>query len=87
MEEIAISKFKDTCFGVLEAVRKTNRPIRITRFGEAVADVIPPSIPHRAKSWIGSLSGTGRIRGDIVSCGLRNDAHREAKTPGRARRT
>jgi prevent-host-death family protein len=37
MDEIAISKFKATCLAVLERVRKTHRPIRVTRFGEPVA--------------------------------------------------
>jgi len=31
MEEIAISKFKATCLAVLERVRLTNQPIRVTR--------------------------------------------------------
>jgi len=43
MEEIAISRFKATCLAVLERVRRTRRPVRITRFGEPVANVVPPS--------------------------------------------
>ena len=42
MEEIAISKFKATCLAVLERVRKTGKPIRVTRFGQVVAEVVPP---------------------------------------------
>lgn len=67
MQEIAISKFKATCLAVLENVRKTRRPVRITRFGKPVAEVVPPSIPERPASWLGSFSHTGRICGDIVS--------------------
>ena len=37
MEEIAISKFKATCLAVVERVRKTRKPIRITKFGKPVA--------------------------------------------------
>ena len=33
MEEIAVSKFKATCLGVLERVRKTKTTVRITRRG------------------------------------------------------
>ena len=67
MEEIAISKFKATCLAVLERVRKTRKPIRVTRFGEPVAEVVPPSAKPRKKTWMGSMAGTARIVGDIVS--------------------
>jgi prevent-host-death family protein len=65
MEEIAISKFKATCLAVLERVRRTNQPIRVTRFGKPVADIVPPSIGERPKRRVGVL-GLGRIVGDIV---------------------
>ena len=67
MEEIAVSKFKATCLAVLERVRKTRKPVRVTRFGRPVADVVPPSVPDRPASWLGSMEGTGRIAGDIIS--------------------
>jgi hypothetical protein len=28
---------------MLEEVRKTRKPIRVTRFGQSVAEVVPPS--------------------------------------------
>jgi len=67
LEEIAISKFKATCLAVLKRVRRTGRPIRITRFGEPVAEIVPPSLPPRPESWLGCMSGTAQIEGDIVS--------------------
>jgi prevent-host-death family protein len=67
MEEIAISKFKATCLAVLERVRKTRKPVRVTRFGVPVAEVVPPTAKPAKKQWIGSMAGTGRIVGDIVS--------------------
>jgi prevent-host-death family protein len=67
MEEIAISKFKATCFAVLERVRKTRRPIRVTKFGGPVAEIVAPSPKAGNKRWLGSMAGTGRILGDIVS--------------------
>ena len=67
MEEIAISKFKTKCLAVLERVRKTRKPVRITRFGKPVAEVVPPSTPPHPRKWLGSLKSTGTIRGDIVS--------------------
>jgi prevent-host-death family protein len=66
VEEIAISKFKATCLAVLERVRKTRKPIRVTKFGKPIAEVVPPSAPPRPKSWIGSMAGTIEIKGDIV---------------------
>ena len=67
MDEIAISKFKATCLAVLERVRKTRRPIRVTKFGVPVAEVVPPSPKPMKKPWLGSMAGTAHIVGDIVS--------------------
>ncbi len=67
MESMAISKFKATCLAVLETVRRTKKPVLITRFGQPVAEVVPASAPPRPKSWIGSMVGTAKILGDIVS--------------------
>jgi len=67
MESMAISEFRATCVAVLERVRRTKKPVLITRFGQPVAEVVPPSTPPRPKSWIGSMAGTGKILGDIVS--------------------
>jgi prevent-host-death family protein len=67
MEEIAISKFKATCLSVLERVRKTRKPVLVTRFGEPIAEVVPPSPKPKKKNWIGSMVGTGQIVGDIVA--------------------
>jgi antitoxin (DNA-binding transcriptional repressor) of toxin-antitoxin stability system len=67
MDEIAISKFKATCLAVPEQVRRTKKPVRITRFGEPVAEIVPPSPSRPPAKWLGSLRSTGRIEGDIVS--------------------
>ena len=39
---------------MLEEVRKTRKPIRITRFGKPVAEMIPPSPGelNRQEAWI-----------------------------------
>ncbi len=66
MEKMAISKFKAQCLAVLERVRQVRKPILITRFGEPVAEVVPPSASPRPREWMGSLKGTGKIVGDIV---------------------
>lgn len=66
VEQMAISKFKAECLAVLERVRRTRRPILITRFGKPVAQVVPPGPPQAARDWLGALSGSLEIVGDIV---------------------
>jgi prevent-host-death family protein len=66
MKEIAISVFKAKCLAILEEVRKTRRPIRVTRFGKPVAEVIPPSPAKPTGRRLGTLAGTMEIVGDIV---------------------
>ena len=65
MREIAISKFKATCLAVLEDVRKTGTPVRITRFGRPMAEVVPPR-PVKTTSWLGCMKDSLEIKGDIV---------------------
>ncbi len=67
MEEIAISKFKATCLAVMERVRRTRQPVLVTRFGEPVAEIVPPSPPPRPESWLGCMADTAEIVGDVVS--------------------
>jgi prevent-host-death family protein len=61
-----ISKFKATCLAVLEQVRKTRRPVRITRFGKPVAEVVPASPETPGKRVLGFMTGRMEVRGDIV---------------------
>jgi prevent-host-death family protein len=67
MEEVSISEFKAKCLAILEQVRKTKKPIRITRFGKPVAEVVPPSPDKDRGNWLGSMKGRGEILGDIIS--------------------
>jgi prevent-host-death family protein len=64
---IAISKFKAKCLSLLDEVNKTKAPLRVTRRGKAIADVIPASTEGNERSWIGSMSGSVDILGDILS--------------------
>lgn len=52
---------------LLEQVRKTKIPLRVTRRGKAIADVIPASSETEERSWIGSMSDSVEITGDIIS--------------------
>ena len=67
VEEVAISEFKAKCLALLERVRQTNKPLRITRFGKPVAEIVPPSPEAGRDAWIGSMKDTVKILGDIVS--------------------
>jgi prevent-host-death family protein len=66
MKEVAISEFKAKCLAILDEVQKTKQPILITRRGKPVAEVNPPK-PAESRDWIGSMKGTSKILGDIIS--------------------
>ena len=66
MKEVTISVFKAKCLGILEEIRKTRKPLRVTRFGKPVAEVVPPSPEKTTGRRLGCMVGTGRIVGDIV---------------------
>jgi prevent-host-death family protein len=65
MRDIAISKFKATCLAVLEDVRRTGAPVRVTRFGKPVAEVVPAR-PTKTTSWLGCMRDSLEISGDIT---------------------
>ncbi len=67
MQEIAISEFKAKCLAILERVEKTREPIRITRHGKPVAEVIPSKPVMDRAAWIGSMKDSMEILGDIIS--------------------
>jgi prevent-host-death family protein len=66
MIEVSISEFKAKCLALLEQVRKTREPIRVTRHGKPVAEVVPPTPSVDRSKWIGSLKDS-MILGDIIS--------------------
>lgn len=61
MQQIQISEFKATCLAVLDRVHQTGEPVLITRRGQPIARVVP------ATQRLGTMIGTGKILGDIVS--------------------
>lgn len=67
MDEIAVSKFKATCLAALDRVRRTGRPLRVTRFGRPLADVVPARPAPNVGAWLGVMRGSGRITGDVVA--------------------
>ncbi len=64
---MAISKFKAKCLAVLQRVKRTGKPVLVTRFGKPIAEVVPASGRAQAPAWIGSFRSRGQILGDIVA--------------------
>ena len=66
MKTVAISEFKAKCLSLIEEVQKTKQPLRVTRFGKPVAEVVPIG-PTPMPDWFGSMKETIQILGDIIS--------------------
>ena len=66
MKEVAISEFKAKCLAIVDQVQKTKRPIRITKFGKPVAELVPAA-PKPPKDLFGFMKGKMDIVGDIIS--------------------
>ena len=65
-ETIVISEFKAKCLGILRRVHKTGRPVVVTRRGERIAEIHPPSPAQSEPDWLGSFAERGRITGDLI---------------------
>jgi len=66
MKSIPVSEFKAKCLRLIEQVDKTRQPLRITRHGRPVAELIPAG-PDRKRKFVGDMIGTAEIVGDIVA--------------------
>lgn len=67
LETMSISEFKATCLAVLERVRRSGRPLLITKRGEPIAEIVPPSPSTSGTTWLGVMRGTARITGDLIA--------------------
>lgn len=65
-ETIAISEFKATCLAVLERVRRTGASIVVTKRGEPVAEINPPSAASTGDRWLGSMRSTATMADDLI---------------------
>jgi prevent-host-death family protein len=70
MKRIAAAKFKERCLSLLDEVDQDG--IVITKRGKPVAKLIP--IGTESASLIGSLKGKVKIKGNVLSTGMRWDA-------------
>lgn len=62
-----ISKFKAQCLSVMDRVRRTGRPVRVTRYGRPVADVVPAGPVARETRSLGFLRDATTITGDLIA--------------------
>jgi prevent-host-death family protein len=67
IREVAISEFKAKCLALLEDVDKTKTSLLVTRRGRPIAEVIPTSPNMEERNWLGSMSDSMEITGDVVS--------------------
>jgi prevent-host-death family protein len=67
MEAMPISKFKAQCLAVMERVRRTGRPVRVTRYGRPVADVVPAGPAAHETRALGFLKDATTITGDLIA--------------------
>ncbi len=72
MKRISASKFKEQCLALLDRVDPEG--IVVTKRGKPVAKLIP--FGTDSADLIGSLKGKLRIKGKILSTGIRWDAER-----------
>ena len=70
VKQIAAAKFKEQCLSILDRVGPEG--VVITKRGKPVAKLIP--IRTDSASLIGALEGKIKIKGDILSTGVRWDA-------------
>ncbi|GER93751.1 type II toxin-antitoxin system prevent-host-death family antitoxin [hot springs metagenome] len=70
MKHIGAAKFKEKCLSILENVDKDG--IVITKHGKPVAKLIP--IELQLAALIGKMKGKIKIKGDILSTGIKWNA-------------
>jgi prevent-host-death family protein len=70
MRQIAAAKFKEQCLSLLDRVGPEG--IVITKRGKPVAKLIP--IQTESANLIGAFKGKLKVKGNILSTGLRWDA-------------
>ncbi len=67
MDAMPISKFKAQCLSVMDRVRRTGRPVRVTRYGRPMADVVPSTPAKRDIRTLGFLNNTTTVIGDLIA--------------------
>ena len=66
MEEVRLSNFKENVYSIIDAVISSRQPILISDKGKTLVKIVPFT-QRESASWLGSMRGTGKIIGDIIS--------------------
>jgi len=66
MQIIPLSEFQANCATILESLSHSNQSILISQPGQWIVKMTPLSSSERPE-WLGCMSETGKILGDIVS--------------------
>ena len=72
MKKMPAGEFKARCLTVMEDVNKTREPVLITKRGKPVAKLVP--VHADSANLIGSFKGKIKIKGNILSTGLKWNA-------------
>ncbi len=64
--QISAAKFKTNCLGLMDDVRRTRKPVLITKRGRPVARLMPVE-DTVTKSLHGYLKGSVTVKEDIVA--------------------
>ena len=62
---ITATEFKARCLSLMERVRRTHKPVLITKRGRVVAQLVPAPVED-AKPWL-RLRGSVTHQGDVLS--------------------
>ena len=65
MKSVSATEFKSRCLALLEEVRRTRRPLLVTRHGEPVVEIAP----HVVRQRVGAnpLKDSVLSQGDLIS--------------------
>jgi prevent-host-death family protein len=66
-KEIAVSKFKAKCLGLLDEVQTSGQEIIVTKYGKPVAKVVPLDEDKEGLERFNKARESIKIKGDIVS--------------------
>lgn len=64
--ELSATEFKATCLRVMETVRRSRKPVIVSRRGKPLVKIVPVE-EDRPVPLFGYMKGTMKIVGDIVS--------------------
>jgi prevent-host-death family protein len=64
--ELSATEFKATCLKVMESVRRSRKPVIVSKRGKPLVKIVPVE-EKRPVPLFGYMKGTLKIEGDVVS--------------------